>query len=45
MSYNTMSKFYHNLFMQALSKSGHKETVDFIKNHWFSNKYQQLSLK
>ena len=31
MSYNVMSKFYHNLLMQALSKSGHKETVDFIK--------------
>ena len=31
MSYNAMGKFYHNLPMQALSKSGHKETVDFIK--------------
>ena len=31
MSYNAMGKFYHNLLMQALSKSGHKETVDFIK--------------
>ena len=31
MSYNPMSKFYHNLFMPALSKSGHKETVDFMK--------------
>ena len=31
MSYNVMSKFYRNLLMQALSKSGHKETVDFIK--------------
>ena len=30
MSYNPMSKFY-NLFMPALSKSGHKETVDFMK--------------
>ena len=31
MSYNAMRKFYHNLFMPALSKSGHKETVDFMK--------------
>ena len=31
MSYNVMSKFYRNLLMQALSKPGHKETVDFIK--------------